>query len=192
MTLRGARLTLEADVNEDGTAETGVFDLGAGIEISPRIRTGQLIGPTGSNIGALVDTIVGESGRAGFQLDAGGGALVIDISFRGYEGSDGRWGDGSADDQADAEGEGVFRQISVLIRYLNRGTYDSRDSGTLEWGEYSSGPDAAYGPLNVAPEEPQLTFAAEEQTSTFDGSLSLVTVRSIEAAVVSQQQDPNR
>jgi len=190
MTLRGARLTLEADVDEDGNIETGVFSLGTGIEISPQIRTGQLIGRTGSTIGAVADTFTGESGRAGFQLDAGAGAFIVDVQFRGTETPKGRWGDGSTNPEADAEGEGVFRQLSVLMRYLNRGTFDSRNAGTLEWGDYSA--SGAYGPLNVAPEEPQLTFSAEEQTSSFDGSISLVAVRNIEAAVVSQQQDETR
>jgi hypothetical protein len=186
--LRGAKLTLEADVNSDSAVETGVFDLSGNIEISPRIRTGDLIGPTGSTVGALVDTATGnDAGRAGFRLDAGGGAFVVDIAFRNWEASTGRWGDGSTDPKADAEGEGVYRQLSVLMRYLNRGTYDSRGAGTLEWGEYSS--SGEYAPINVAPEEPQLSFTAEEQTSDFDGSITLVATRSITQAAVSQQQD---
>lgn len=185
--LRGAKLTLEADADDDGLIETGVFDLSGAIEISPRIRTGDLIGPTGSNVGAAFDLISGgDSGRAGFRLDAGGGALVVDISFRNYEGSSGRWGDGSSDDRADAEGEGVFRQLSVFTRYLNKGTFDSREAGELEWGEYSS--SGVYSPINVAPEEPQVTFAADEQTSTFDGSLTLVATRNL-AGDVSAEQD---
>jgi hypothetical protein len=185
--LKGAKLTLEADV--DGTGPTtGVFDLSGDIEISPGIRTGDLIGPTGSTVGALVDTATGnDAGRAGFRLDAGGGAFVVDVSFVGFQGSSGRWGDGSGDAQADAEGEGVYRQLSVFSRYLNRGTYDSRGAGTLEWGEYSS--SGVYAPINVAPEEPQVTFAAQEDVSRFSGSLSLVATRSITQAAVSQQQD---
>jgi hypothetical protein len=186
--LESARLTLEADVDGDGAVETGVFSFDGPVEISPGIRTGNLIGPTGSNVGALVDVVTGnDAGRAGFRLDAGGGAFVITVNFRGWEGSTNRWGDGSGEAKADAEGEGVFRQLSVLMRYLNRGEYDSRGGATFEYGEYSS--SGVYAPINVAPEEPQVSFSAEEQISTFDGSITLVATRSIEQAAVSQQQD---
>jgi hypothetical protein len=185
---RGATLTLEADVDQDLSLETGVFDLDGGIEISPSIRTGDLIGPTGSSFSGLIDLFTGEqSGRAGFRLDAGGGAFVVDIQFKNWEGSTNRWGDGSGDDAADAEGEGVFRQLSVLSRYLNRGTFDSRGGAELSWGEYST--SGEYNPIQVAVEEPQVTFVADEETSTFDGSFTLVATRSITQAAVSQQQD---
>lgn len=187
--LRGARLELTADVDKGRNGEaTGVFDLGTGVELSPRIRTGNLIGPTGSQVGAIFDVITGgDNERAGYRLDVGGGAFVVDVSFRNYEGSNGRWGDGTTNDKADAEGEGVYRQLSVLARYLNRGTFDSRDAGKLEWGEYST--SGVFTPIPVAPEEPQVTFAAEEQTSTFDGSISLVAVRNIAEAFSQEQED---
>jgi hypothetical protein len=186
--LRGAQLELKADVDGDDAKETGVFWLSGNVEISPKLRTGDLIGPTGSQVGAIVDTVTGtDAGRAGWRLDAGGGAFVVEVQFQNWEGSDGRWGDGSGDDKADAEGEGVWRQLSVLSRYLNRGTFDSRGGAVLEWGEYSQ--SGVYAPIQVALEEPQVTFVAEEQTSAFDGSFSLVATRSITQAAVSQQQD---
>lgn len=185
--LKGARLTMSADVDGTGVV-TGVFDLSTGIEISPRIRTGDLIGPTGSTVGALVDVATGDDqGRAGFRLDAGGGAAVYDINFVNFEGSDGRWGDGTTNDAADAEGEDVWRQMSVFHRYLNRGTYDSRNAATLEWGEFSS--SGVYAPISVTPEEPATTFAAEEESSVFDGSVTLVATRALSQAAVSQKQN---
>ena len=190
--LRGAELYLSADVDGDGQLEEGRFVLTQqSIDIAPTIRTGYLIGPVGSSVGAIVDTFSGqESGRAGWRLDAGGGAFAIEVSFRrGFDGPDGQWGDGSGDPQADATGEGVFRAMSVLMRYLNRGTYDSRggSEAILHWGEYE--PDGVYNPIKVAPEEPRVQFTAEDQSSVFDGSLTLVATRSITQAAVSQQQD---
>jgi len=189
--LQGAELTLSADVNADGAAETGRFDLSKNVELSPRIRTGPLIGPTGSTVGALVDSVTGdEQGRAGFRLDAGGGAFVVDINFISFTGSDGRWGDGSSDPMADAEGEGPLRQMSVFLQYLNVGTFDSENAGTLEFAEYSS--SGEYTPIAVAPEEPQVTYAANDKGPAFDGSITLVATRSISQAAISQAQDGTR
>jgi hypothetical protein len=189
----GATLYLEADVNADGAEEAAQFDLSPSLEISPRVRTGYLIGPRGSSVGAAVDLITGdEQGRAGFRLDAGGGALVFDVSAKGLESpSAGQWGDGSDDPAADATGSDPFHQMSVLLQYLNVGVYDSaQGAGTFEWGEYSS--DGAYTPVAVTPEEPQMTFSSQDQASTFDISLTLVATRSIEQAAVSQAQDSTR
>lgn len=191
MTLQGAELTLSADVDGDGSAETGTFDLSAGIEITPGIRTGDLVGGIGSQAAAIVDFVpnVGDSGRAGFNLDIGGGAATYEVAFSGYEGNNDPWGDGSNDNQADASGEGVFRQMSVLHRYLNRGTFDSRDAATLAWGDYSS--SGAYSTISVTPEEPRMTFAAEEQTSVFDGTITLISTRAIEDAAQTASQQQN-
>lgn len=182
--LQGARLTLDADVDQDGAAETGVFDLSKNIEITPRIRTGNLIAQAGSSAGSFIDVISGsEGGRAGFNLDAGGGAAAVDITFRNFEGSDGRWGNNSTNDQADAEGEHVFRQMSVLYRYLNIGTFDSRSPATLEWGEYST--NGVYEPMQVTFEEPSVTFNAEEagSNSVYSGTITAVATRSLDSLV---------
>lgn len=191
MTRQGALLTLTADVDNDGTDETGEFDLSTGIEITPGIRTGDLIGQAGSNAGAIIDYVApGSGGRAGFNLDIGGGAATYEISFRGYEGNNDPWGDGSADNQADASGEGVFRQMSVLHRYLNQGTFDSTSSATLEWGDYDSGASAAYSAIDVTPEEPRTTFDADAESSVFGGTITLVATRAIaDAATPSEQQN---
>jgi len=187
--LKGAKLTMEADVDDDGSDETGVFDLSTGIQISPGVRTGELIGGTGSTIGALVNDITnsGGNGRAGFNLDAGGGAATYTIEFVGFEGNVDQWGDGTSNAQADASGEDVWRQLSVFQRYLDVGTYDSRNAATLEWGEFSSG--GVYSPIAVTPEEPQLTFDAYEQSSTFDGSITFVSTRALNQAAISAAQD---
>ena len=188
MTLQGAELTLPADVDGDGSTETGVFDLSAGIEISPRVRTGDLIGGSGSQAAAVLNYVTDTDARTGFNLDLGGGATVVDVSFRGFEGSTGQWGDGSGNAAADATGENVFRQVSVLFQYLRTGTFDSRSPATLAWGEYSA--SGVYDPLDVSPEEPQLTFAADEQTSAFDGTITLVSTQAIaDATTPSDQQD---
>lgn len=189
MTRKGATLTLTADVDEDGTDETGTFVLDGNIDISPFIRTGDLIGPTGSSVGAIVDLATGDDqNRGGFRLDAGGGALGVEVSFVSWEGSSNQWGNtGLGSSAGDATGDGVFRQLSVFIRYLDRGTFDSLGAATLEWGEYSASGD--YAAMSVAPEEPRLTFNAEEETSTVDGSVTLISTRSISQAAVSEAQD---
>jgi len=197
MTLKGAELELYADVDGDGDLEHGVFTLSdSDIEVAPTIRTGYLIGPVGSNVGAIVDIAPGqESGRAGFRLDAGGGAFAVELSAKpgGVTPPDGQWGDGSGDPVADAtDANSVFKSMSVLMRYLNRGTFDSRSGSRaiLSWGEYSE--SGVYNPIKVAPEEPRAQFAAEETSSTFDFSLTLVAVRGIQQAAVSQKQDKTR
>ncbi|MFW6435294.1 MAG: hypothetical protein ACOCY1_02835 [Halovenus sp.] len=178
---------MSADVDGDGSKEDGEFSLSAGIEISPGLRTGDLIGPTGSQAGALVDYVTGEDGRAGFNLDVGGGYATFRISFRGFEGNAETWGDGSDNPAADASGENVWRQMSVWQQYLDKGTYDSRNAATLEWGEYSS--DGVYDPISVTIEEPSATFAATEQTSVFEGDVTLIATRSLAQSSYSQQQD---
>lgn len=188
MTLRGAKLYMSADVDGDGVTEDGVFNLSAGIEISPGIQTGDLIGQTGSQAGAIMDYVAGDDqGRAGFNLDIGGGFATYRISFKSFEGYSGQWGDGSSDPQADASGEDVWRQMSVWQRYLDRGTYDSENAATLEWGDYSQ--SGVYEPIAVTIQEPSATFAAEEQTSVYGGDITLIATRALAQAAVSQAQD---
>ncbi|MFW5896257.1 MAG: hypothetical protein ACOCUA_02620 [archaeon] len=186
--LEGAKLIMSADVDDDGMKEDGEFGLSAGIEITPGVRTGDLIGPTGSQAGAIIDFVANAAnGRAGFNLDIGGGAATYQISFNGFEGHAAQWGDGSDNPAADASGEGVWRQMSVWQRYLDRGTYDSTNAASLEWGEYSKG--GVYDPISVAIEEPSATFAAEEETSVWDGTVTLVSTRALSQAAYSQDQD---
>lgn len=186
--IEGAKLYLPADVDNDGEEETGVFDLSNGIEISPSIRTGDLIGPTGSQVSALVDVFTGgDEGRSGWRLDAGGGAFVVEVAFQSFEGRASPWGDGSGNSMADAPGGSVFEQMSLLFRYLNQGTFDSQQPAVLEWGKYE--PEDDYPALEVAVEEPRANFTSDEETSVFDGSITLVSTRSIGKAAFSQQQD---
>jgi hypothetical protein len=129
---------------------------------------------------------LGGEGRAGFTLDAGGGAAVATISWQGFEGSDGRWGDGSDDPACDAEGDSVLRQISVFYQYLNQGTFDSENPAVLEWGEFEE--DGVYSPFAVSFEEPSMTFDPEENTNIYRGDITLVATRDV-AAYVSQLQN---
>ena len=185
--LKGARLHLDADVDGDGDVENGVFDMSTGIELNPSIRTGKLIGNGASTAASVMNYFIDlDAGRAGFSLDAGGGAAVATISFQSFEGSDGRWGDGSGNDQADAEGDDVWRQISVLHQYLDVGTYDSRSPAVLEWGEHAT--DGVYDPYTVTPEEPSQVFDAKEETSVHQGDITLVSTRDV-ATFLSQQQN---
>lgn len=183
--INGATLSLEADPG--GGPTTGVFDLTGNIDISPGIRTRNPIGSTGTRVSALSDATATDANRADYLFDAGAGALVVKVDFRGWEGRADPWGDGSDDPRADASGEDVWRQMSVLTRYLDRGTFDSRGGATLEWGEFST--DGVYEPVPVAPEQPRTSFTATDGTAVFDGSLTLVAARSIDRATLSQRQD---
>lgn len=186
--LRGARLTMDADVDGDGDLETGVFDLEDSIRLGPAIRTGDLIGNQfGAQAGAIVDYFTeGEEGRAGFNLDIGGGAEIAEIEFNSFEGSTGRWGDGSSNAAADAEGEEVWRQISVFYQYFRTGTFDSENAATLEWGEFSA--SGVYEPFSVTFENPGMNFDAAEETSVFSNGITCISTRSIEQANTASNQ----
>lgn len=187
--IEGATLTLDADVDGDGSTESGEFDLSNGIRLSPGLRTSDLIGPTGAQVSNIIDYVPGtEGGQGGYRLQLEGGAPVYTVNFLGYEGNNDPWGNGTSNAQADASGEGVFRQLSVFQRYLEEGVFDSFSPAILEWGEFES--NGEYSERQVTPEDPQLSFDAEEQVSNFDGELTLVATRGIEqAASFSQQQN---
>jgi hypothetical protein len=180
---QGATLDITATIN--GTATTGTFVFDTGLTLSPTIRTGELVGANGQIVQAAIKKISGQQG--GFKFRLSGGVPVADIEFQSFEGSSNQWGDGSGIDARDATGDGVFRQISVLYKYLIESTSDSLGAATLSWGEFSS--SGVYEPFKVAPEEPEQTLDVSENTSTFSGRVRLVSVATIDDAPVSQEQD---
>lgn len=181
MTLQQATLTIQADADGDGSAETGVFEMAGNLEVTPSIRTGYIIGGRGSTFNAVISNLVadGESKRQGFFLDLGGGARAIEINFRGWKGAidengnNLQWGNDSSQTktQASATGQDPLTQIDVLMRYLTVGEIDSRNPATLEYGEYSS--SGLYSSLGVVIEGPTMTRAAEDG-SWFDGSMTCI------------------
>lgn len=184
---RGAKLELDANVGSRGV-RNGEFELDAGIEITTSVRTGKLFDGRGAGILSAAAEQIGaiDDGRAGFSLDIGGGALVVDIQFTNFEGSQGQWGDGSNDSAADATGEDVWRQLSVLTRYLQVGTFDSEDPANLSFGEFRFGGE--YPRLAVTPEEPRLTVAADDP-AIITGNITLVSTRAFDDVLSAGQDD---
>ncbi|KZX49301.1 hypothetical protein [Haloarcula sp. K1] len=184
MTLHKAILTVEADVDGDGTFETGEFHMAGNIEIVPSLRTGFVLDNRGSTINSVVSSTVGsgESKRKGIYLDLGGGVRSVEVSFDGWEGSSEQWGDtgDGGPTKADATGEDPLTQLEVLFQYLSVAEIDSRNPATLEYGEHYS--DGLYDPLDVVLESPQGTRTAENG-STFSGSLAFLSVQAISDVV---------
>lgn len=174
MTLQYAKLTLDADVDGDGTVESGVFELAGDVSIDLGVRTNFVVNGLGATINSIFSETVGdgESKRQGLWIDLGGGVEEYTISFNGWEGSSRQWGDGTSNAAADATGEDPMTQVSVLQKYLIVGEFDSRGAATLEWGEFSS--SGEYSPIDVVIEDPSLSvdFSEGESRSTFDGSIT--------------------
>lgn len=180
MTLHKAILTVEADVDGDGSTETGEFHMAGNIEVVPSLRTGFVLDNRGSTINSVVSSTVGsgESKRQGIYLDLGGGVRSVEVSFEGWEGSAERWGDtgDGGPTKADATGEDPLTQLEVLFQYLSVAEIDSRNPATLEYGEHHGG--GLYDPLDVVLESPQGTRTAENG-STFSGTLTFLSVQAI-------------
>jgi len=183
--LNKAVLTLEADVDGDTNAETGVFEMRGNLTISPSIRTGYLVGGRGSTVNSVATSLAGkqDSGREGFRLDLGGGALIVEIEFDQWEGSPDQWGntgDSSSATQTDATGAKPATQMEVLIEYLNRGEFDSRNPARLEYGEHHS--DGLFSALDVVVEGPNMRRSAKDG-SWFSGTLTCISVQSVNDAL---------
>jgi len=190
MTEKYATLTLQGDPDGDGVEETGTFQFGGNLQITPSLRTGFLAGGTQSQLNSVIANLIdaGESQNQQFFVDAGAGAHAIEIQFRGWEGAQDsagnplKWGDSGDPGQltaTDATAASPISQICVFMQYLLTGTIDSRNPATLEWGEWAA--DGLYEPLNVVPEGPELTRAAEDG-SWFEGTLTLISAADLQDA----------
>lgn len=191
MTLQKAILTIEADVDGDGSTETGKFHMQGNAEISPGLRTGYLVGGRGSTANAVFDSLLGdgESRQQGVFLGFGGGTRIYEIKFRGWQGSDLQWGNtGNGGTAADATGEDPLTQIDVLLEYLSTADLDSRNPATLEYGEHYV--DGRFEPDTVVPEQPTFTRSAEDG-QWFDGSMTLLSAADLTKAWDGQQQTPD-
>ncbi|MFD1512465.1 hypothetical protein [Halomarina rubra] len=185
--LEGFRLEMPSgDVDNDGVDEYGVFEGNVGLRIEQGTRTGFLVesggGLTGSINSIVVDwweekqgeQLSGDGKRQGWYLDLGAGQHYAEISFRGFEGSDGQWGsspDPAVQTAASATGAHPTTQMQVLDRYLQICTVDSKSPATLHVGEYSDA--GRYGPLEVVIEDPSFTYDVEEP-SIYDGSITFL------------------
>jgi hypothetical protein len=174
-------LELTADVDGDGTDETGAFHLVGNVTVSEEVEKDFIFDNTASGLVSLVSDLsdVDIEPRKGFYLDIGAGAHVFEIEFRGWEGANAvPWGDGSGTYPADATGEDPLRQMQCFLKYLQLSTTDSFSPATLRIGEYADGTygaNGAFDPLEVAVQGPRNTHTAEEY-STFDGTFTAIEV----------------
>jgi hypothetical protein len=187
-----------ADIDGDGNDEQGVFEFKSNVTIAFETRTGRIGSNKLSNAVSVVsdwyEQQTGEEAPGGKRqkamLDLGSGEHICTIDFEGYEGSTHQWGDtGKGGTATDATGDPVNRQMELLDRYLQVCEIDSRPGheATLEVGNYST--DGYYSPLVVAPEQPRVEFDANEQSSSFDGSLTFVEIASLSNSYDAQSRN---
>lgn len=192
MTVKGAILRIEADVDGDGTKESGVFDMGIEVETSTKFRTGYLVGGRGSSANAIFTDLVsdGESDMEGVYLGFGGGVKVVEVKFQNYKGSSHQWGNtGNGGTKADATGEDAITQADVLARYIEAADIDSREPATLEHGEYSQ--SGRYSPDQVALEQPSLSRNYSDDGNWFSGSLTCPSAADLTQALDAQNRTPD-
>lgn len=193
MTLKtDAVLTVDADIDGDGSAETGRFVMEDNIDIRPGLRTGFLLDNRGSTVNSVLSSFADDrtqqtgeatSKRKGVYLDLGGGVRSVEIEFTGWTGSNVQWGntgDSSSKTVGDATGAEALSQLEVLFRYLEIAEIDSRNPATLEYGEHH--PGGLYDPMDVVLESPQ-GLRSSDDSSTFSGTLTFLSVQSLDEAV---------
>lgn len=191
--LQKATLELDADIDGDGTKETGIFEMVGNLEIQQGMEVGFILASgqgsalnavTSGTVDGIADLINADgeiTNRAGFHLDLGGGRHTIELNFTGWEGAidgdgnDLQWGntgDPSGVTVGDATGADPLTQMHVLMEYLRIGEFDSRyPHARLEFGEYA--PTGLYDDyLHVV-----VRSVRENRTSespiTWDGSIIL-------------------
>lgn len=193
--LQGARLELRADADQDGTREDATFRMPS-VDANPSIRTGHLIGGRGSTINNIIQqTVSGEDAQnSGFHLSLGGGAHIVELQFRGWEGSDAQWGaspDPGVQNQTSATGAAAITQLDVLMRYLLVGEYDSRqeasDTAVLHYGQYSD--EGRYAGIPVAFEQPSFSKTRDEPSS-FTGTITCLATGSFNEVVDALLRQP--
>jgi len=192
------------DIDNDGSAETLVFEFADNLALTHRIRTGYLTEGSGSTaIDILTDLIEDATGteidsggrRQGLYTDLGGGARTVEA--RGEVVTDNstyQWGTGDGG-KWDATGDSALAKIQLLDQALTLAEIDSRPAdgnypeghlATLEVGELS--PSGRFDALSVVPEQPEGTFDTTRDSSTATVDLNFVAAASLEIAVDAAQQ----
>jgi hypothetical protein len=191
VTLERAVLELDANFGPPFGTVTGVFHMYGDVSFDAGVRTGYLLGGTGSTLNAVVQEALsdGEPKRKGIYVDLGGGQHTIQASFTGWtgatdaDGNDLQWGsspDPSVNDLTTATGASPLDQRDTFLNYLRVATFDSFNPGRLYTGEHSDGtyadsPGDWGEPLKVAMEQPR--FRSQADTSDkLDGSVTFVEV----------------
>lgn len=202
MTLKHPVLELTTDVDEDGDAETGVFEMKGDVELMHRTNVAHMFGKNLGNVNAITtgiaEDVTGEaaigSNRVSYYLDLGAGTHAFELNFLGWEGAPGKytWGDPGENQgsKANATGQHVEHQESCLMEYLRMGEYDStNEHARLRYGEYSDGTYASDGLdgiyddyLHVTIQDASLNRSAESPY-TFDGSIMIEETNSVSDAL---------
>ena len=181
------QIEITADVDDDGTKETGVFEISGGAEgqasYTEEVQIDPIIGGSAQNINSAIQQyIFGENHRRrGIYIENGGGAHIFDIQFNGWEGSSNQWGDGSGTLPADATGEGPRRQIQIFQNYLRKGSIDSLNPAVVQFGEYN--PNGSLDDqLYMFVGSPTLTNSVTAE-KTFDGTMQLVEIERLDIPI---------
>ncbi|MDS0258562.1 hypothetical protein NDI56_03940 [Haloarcula sp. S1CR25-12] len=187
-----ATLTVEADIDGDGTLETGKFVMADNINIKPGLRTGFILENRGSTVNSVISSFAKsqseatgkpQSKRKGIYIDLGGGVRSAEIEFTGWTGSNLQWGNTGDDSEltvGDATGAKAFTQLEVLFHYLEIAEIDSRRPAKLAYGQHHS--DGLYEPMDVVLESPQ-GLRSSDDSSTFSGTLTFLSVQSLDKAI---------
>jgi len=182
-------LELQADVDDDGSVETGVFELGGNATVSEQVQKDYTFDNTASGLVSLVSNLTGleRQRRQGFYLDIGAGAHLFEIDAQPWRGDNSpQFGDGSGTFPADATGNDPRDQMQCFGRYVQLALTDSFTPATLYWGEYADGThgtNGAFDPLQVAVSEPRTTQDSTEQFNSFDVSVTCIEVLQLDQPV---------
>lgn len=178
------------DFDNDGNFEELRFVLTKDIRLSHHTRTGFILGGSGSTLVDIVTDIYegldlgdvpSDGNNQGGFLDLGGGSHAVEVEAVVSAGSDDQWGTGDGGD-LDMTGAHPVHQMQLLDRVLQLAEIDSRGpddnypdghTGTLEVGLYE-GDSGVFQALNVAVEEPQLTFDATQSSSTATVNINFI------------------
>ncbi len=191
------------DIDDDGEVEDFQFVMDANLRLSHQHRTGYLI-EGGSNVVDILTDIYEQLGgdapsdgkKQQILVDLGGGQHITEVEGQISEGSSNRWGTGDGHPTWDQTGAKPYKQIQLLDRVLQLAEIDSRPAppdkndypdghaATLSIGMYGE----EFPALSVAPEQPEVNFDAEQESSTATVSMSCVELASL-GSPVSQKQN---
>jgi len=182
-------LKIEGDFDDDGSEETGIFEMP-----QTTVSVGQLseflaqFGSGGGAVSSLNAQVCGNKGEA-VIIDGGAGPRTWEIEFTGGTGSDDyQWGNDSTAGLSalSATGQDRVSQAEVINEWIARIDIGSNNPATLFYGEHSNATGfsepGVYEPVAVAIRDPQFVVP-EEETSTFNGSLTCVSVTDVRGIV---------
>jgi hypothetical protein len=179
MTQQYPIIVIEGDVDDDGSPETGIFEL-PDTDVTASSLTEYLaqIGGGGGVVGALTAQ-VGAKGSQ-ISIDGGAGPRTFQLQFEAWPDSTYQFGDSASSglSQSSATGQDRQSQADVLNEYINRIDIGSNNPAELHLWEHSDGSSGAtagvYGePFKIAIPESSITVSTSEST-LYEGELTCV------------------